>query len=310
MGRTSLRRIAGLPHAAGTASGGECKAIVNSSIVGVFFNDYAAIRRNFLPADYSAVAARHNVVATVTMEAEWDEGRLADETRWTETLHRTNPRFPAAHVARTVLHAPGAADEIAAHAQFPFVRGLRHKPTTASAPDRIDRSAAGSMRDPAWRRGYAALARHGLHFELQAPWWHVDELIDLVAAHPETPVVIVHAFMPSDRSPEALAGWRAALKRSASLPNVAIKISGIGLKGIGWPDVAQRPLIRDMLEIFGVDRCLFASNFPVDGLTGSFDTLYAGYKAATADLSRRDRLKLFHDNAVHLYRLDIPPANS
>ncbi len=272
------------------------------------YGDYASIRRNFLPSHYKRVSADHKVVATVTMEAEWDPALLLEETRWTEALHQIEPSFPAAHVARTLLHMPAALDEIAAHAAFPFVRGLRHKPTAAAAPDRIEAGALGSMSCAQWRRGYAGLAPNALHFELQAPWWHVDELLDLIAAYPETPVVIVHAFMPADRSPEAMAGWRAALKRAASAPQVSMKISGFGLRGVGWPYDAQRPIVRDVIDAFGVDRCLFASNFPVDGLTGSFDTLYSGYKAATADLSLPDRIKLFHDNAVRIYRLDIPKA--
>ena len=274
------------------------------------YGDYAAIRRDFLSADYARVSAGHNVVATVTMEAEWDETLLAGETEWTATLNRANPRFPAAHVARTILHARGAEAELARHARHGFVRGIRHKPAAAAGPGLIEPGTAGSMSDPAWRRGYAELRRHGLHFELQAPWWHVDELLDLIAAFPETPVVINHGFLPADRSPEALAGWRHALARAASAPQVAIKISGIGSKGRPWSLDDNRGVICDLIEAFGPGRCLFASNFPVDGLTGSFDTIFSGFKAATAHLPRADRIKLFHDNAVRIYRLGMPLAGA
>lgn len=274
------------------------------------YGDYAAIRRNFLLADYRRAVAGHNVVATVTMEAEWDEGFRVEETEWTQRLHDAEPRFPAAHVARTYLHEPGAAEELARHAAHPFVKGIRHKPVAAPAPDLIEKVVQGGMTDPEWRRGYAALARNGLHFELQAPWWHVEELLDLVASHPETTVVVNHAFMPSDRSPEAMRGWRVAIRRAASAPQVAMKISGFGISGAGWPLDQQRPIVRELIDAFGTRRCMFASNFPVDGLTGSFDTIYSGYKAATADLPRSDRIDLFHDNAVRVYRLGIGPANA
>lgn len=274
------------------------------------YGDYAAIRTDFLLADYRRVTAGHNVVATVTMEAEWDDAHLIEETRWTNALHEAERRFPAAHIARTFLHEPGAAEQLAEHARFAFVKGIRHKPAAAPRPDAIVRGAPGSMTDPAWGRGYAALQRHGLHFELQAPWWHVDELLDLVAAYPETPVVINHCFLPADRSPEAMAGWRAAIGRAATAPQVAMKISGFGIRDVGWPLEAQRPIVRDLIDAFGIDRCLFASNFPVDGLTGSFDMIYSGFKSATADLTRAERVKLFHDNAVRIYRLDVPLAGT
>lgn len=269
------------------------------------YGDYAAIRCNFLPEDYRRATPGHNVVTTVSMEGEWDEGDLVAESRWmTDVAARHG--LPAAHVARTILHEEGAADELARHAAFALVRGIRHKPTAAPTPGRIERGTPGGMGDPNWRRGYAALARNGLHFELQAPWWHVDELLDLISAFPETPVVINHAFLPADRSSEAIAGWRAATKRAAGAPQVTMKISGIGIKSRPWALEDQRPIIRDLIEAFGVDRCMFASNFPVDSLVGSFDTIYSGFKSVTADLPHADRVKLFHDNAVRTYRLHVP----
>lgn len=274
------------------------------------YGDYSAIRQDFLAQDYRRAISGHNVVASVTMEAEWDESLLVGETEWTKALNRENACFPAAHVARTILNAPDVEASLVRQARGGFVRGIRHKPVVAAAPDKIVNGVPGSMTDPAWRRGYKALQTHGFHFELQAPWWHVDELLELVSAFPETPVVINHGFLPADRSPEAMAGWRRAIKRGATAPQVAMKISGIGVKGRPWSLDDNRAVIDDLIAAFGVERCLFASNFPVDGLTGSFDTIFNGFKKATAGVSRSERLRLFHDNAIRIYRLDIPTAGS
>ncbi len=62
-------------------------------------------------------------------------------------------------------------------------------------------------------------------------------------------------------------------------------------------------MIRDTIAIFGPDRCMFASNYPVDSLAGPFETIFAGFAAAVADRSAEERRKLFHDNAVRIYRL-------
>jgi predicted TIM-barrel fold metal-dependent hydrolase len=279
--------------------------LVDEPMIPFRYGDYSAIRRNFLPDDYRRVSAAHRVVATITMEGEWDEADLVSESRWMSEIAARHG-LPVAHIGRTILHRPSAAEELAQHAAFPLVRGIRHKPTAAPAPGLVERGATGGMSDPNWRRGYRELARHGLHFELQAPWWHVDELLDLVAALPETPVVINHTFLPADRSPDGIAGWRAAMKRAATAPGISLKISGIGIKGRPWQLSEQRGIIRDSIDIFGVERCMFASNFPVDGLVGSFDAIYSGFKAATADLPHADRVKLFHDNAVRIYRLSLP----
>lgn len=272
------------------------------------YGDYASIRTPFMPQHYAAISKNFNVVATVTMEGEYDETNLVAESAWMTKVAAAHGA-PAAHVARAILHHPDAPEVIAGHAQFPIVRALRHKPVAADAPDTIEKATPGSMSDPNWQRGYAALAIHGLHFELQAPWWHVDELMALVEQFPDTPIVINHCFMPVQRTPEALLAWRRAINRAAEAPGITIKISGIGVSGKSWALEDQRPIIDGCIDAFGPDRCLFASNFPVDGLVGSFDDIYDDFLAATADFSLADRIALFHDNAIRIYRLDIPLAN-
>jgi predicted TIM-barrel fold metal-dependent hydrolase len=258
-----------------------------------------------MPDDYKRLAARFNIVATVTMEGEFDEADLVSESAWMTEVANQNAG-PAAHVARAILHRPDAAEVIAGHAVFPIVRAIRHKPTAAGNPDTIEPGKAGSMSDPAWQRGYAALAENHLHFELQAPWWHVDELMALIDKFPDTPVVINHCFMPVDRSSAALGQWRSALQLASSAPNTTIKISGIGINGRPWSLTDQRPIIDACIDAFGPARCMFASNFPVDGLVGTFDDIYSGFLDATRDLPLSDRLAMFHNNAVRIYRLDRP----
>jgi predicted TIM-barrel fold metal-dependent hydrolase len=84
---------------------------------------------------------------------------------------------------------------------------------------------------------------------------------------------------------------------------VFIKISGLGRRGEPWTVQANGPIIRATIAIFGVDRCMFASNYPVDRLAGSFDTIYRGFLAAVGDRPRAEQLQFFHDNACRVYRL-------
>lgn len=267
------------------------------------YGNYTALRQDFLPSDYDRVSSTHRVVATVTMEGEWDEQDPVGESRWIERLRDEHGR-PAAHVARAFLDRDDAEAVIATHANFDFIKGIRHKPTAAGSPGQIDHGAAGSMSNAAWRRGYAALAKHNLHSELQAPWWHVTELIDLIAAHPETPVVINHAFLPVDRSEAGLAAWRDALAQAARCENVTLKISGIGIKGRTWTYADQEPIIRACIDTFGPSRCMFASNFPVDRLCGSFATIFDGFKRASLAYTAGEREALFLATAARVYRLE------
>ncbi len=270
------------------------------------YGDYSSIRGRYMPAEYARDATSHQVVGHVTMEGEWDEATPVAESQWISEVAAAYPRL-LGHIARAFLDRPDVAEVLAGHAQFGIVRAVRHKPAAAPDPSAVVKGAKGSMSDPEWQRGYAMLHPLGLHFELQAPWWHVDELVDLCTQHPETPVVVNHCFMPVDRSADGLRGWRAAIFKAARVPSITIKISGIGIKGRRWSLEDQRPIIETCIEAFGPDRAMFASNFPVDRVIGDFDTIFSGFKSATASLSRADRIKLFHDTAVRVYRLAHPP---
>jgi predicted TIM-barrel fold metal-dependent hydrolase len=167
----------------------------------------------------------------------------------------------------------------------------------------VEKNAPGSMGDPAWRRGYALLESYGLSFDLQTPWWHLEEAAALARDFPNTRLVLNHTGLPADRSPEGLKGWRRAMATLAACPNAAVKISGLGQPGEPWTAQANGPVVRDAIRIFGVERCMFGSNFPVDGLCASFDAIYSGFKTIVRDLPAADQRRLFHDNAVRIYRL-------
>ena len=179
---------------------------------------------------------------------------------------------------------------------------MRQKPAAAASPAAFVAAAPGSMADPAFRAGYRLLARHGLHYDLQTPWWHLGEAADLARDFPDTVIILNHTGLPSDRSPAGLAGWREAMAGFAALPNTAVKISGIGVPGRPWTPDLQREIVLDTIRLFGADRCMVASNFPVDSLCVRYEEIFAGFKEITAALPKEARRAIFHDTALRLYR--------
>ena len=117
-------------------------------------------------------------------------------------------------------------------------------------------------------------------------------------------MIVNHTGLPADRSPEALAAWRTALETVAAQDNVALKISGLGQPGRLWTVAENGPVVRDAIAIFGVARCMFASNFPVDSLIADYRTIFAGFREITAEFPPDEIAGLFHHNAVRYYRLD------
>jgi predicted TIM-barrel fold metal-dependent hydrolase len=280
--------------------------LCDEEVVPFRYGDYSALRRNYLPRDYLRDAAGHDLIKTVYVETEWDPRDFVGETRWLQEII-ADTGLPHAIVAGARLDAPDVEAVLAGHTAFPQVRGIRHKPRAAPSPADVRAGARGSMGDPAWRRGYALLERYGLSFDLQTPWWHLAEAAALARDFPNTQIILNHTGLPADRTPAGLAGWRRAMRTLAAEPNVAVKISGLGQPGQPWTVAANGPIVRDTIAIFGIDRCMFASNFPVDRLCADFDTIFSGFKTIVADLSQAEQTSLFCANALKFYRLDPLP---
>jgi predicted TIM-barrel fold metal-dependent hydrolase len=264
------------------------------------YGDYRALRRPYLPADYFADAATQGVVKTVYVETEWDPADPVGEMRYVAGLRRETG-FPTVAVAQAWLDRDDVAGVLEQQAAFPFVRGIRHKPRANPSPGD---GAPGGMTDARWRAGFARLAHHRLRFDLQTPWWHLHEAAALARDFPETTIILNHAGLPADRSPDGIAGWRRAMAGLAACPNAAVKLSGLGVPGSPWTADANRAIVLTAIELFGVARCMFASNFPVDGLCASFAAIYGGFREIVGGFPLADRRRLFHDNAVRIYALE------
>jgi predicted TIM-barrel fold metal-dependent hydrolase len=131
----------------------------------------------------------------------------------------------------------------------------------------------------------------------------MPEAAELARDFPGTRIVVNHAGLPETRDAETLGQWRTAMAPLASCPNVLMKISGLGVRGEAWTIGQQAPVVDALIADFGVERCLFASNHPVDAIVVKLDDLWAGFKTLTRKLNPEQRLTLFCDNAVALYGL-------
>jgi predicted TIM-barrel fold metal-dependent hydrolase len=268
------------------------------------YGDYTALRRNYLQADYlgDTASAGLEVQGTVYVETEWDPADPRGEMRFIEA-YRRETGLPTVAVAHTRLDSPEAAELLAYHASFAFVRSIRHKPRAHPRPGMGE---PGGMADTAWRRGFAELAPLGLRFDLQTPWWHMAEAAALARDFPDTTLIINHAGLPADRSAEGLTAWRLAMAQVATCPNVYVKISGIGVPGRAWTAQANADIVRHLIDVFSVSRCMFASNFPVDSLCGSFAQIFGSFGEIVADLSADEQDALFRTNAIRVYAMELP----
>ena len=195
-----------------------------------------------------------------------------------------------------------------------IVGGLPPTDTVAEAVALLDRQMAaarfrgvrpmgGLDRPVPERQVLGALAERNLVFELMA---HPDQLLpaaEQLAGIDDLVVVVEHTGWPRSDSGEERVLWRAGLDALAGLGGqVVCKLSGLAMPLQSVAVEVLRPWLEAAIEIFGVDRCMFASNFPVDSMFGTFDELYGTFDAVTAGLDDESRTKLFAANAERVYR--------
>ena len=255
------------------------------------YGDYSALRRPYLPVDYFSDAGPHHVAKTVYVETEWDPRDPIGEMRYVEKLRRETG-FPTVAVAQAWLDHDDLGATLAALAQFDFVRGIRHKPRP------------GQMSDPRWRAGFAQLVRQGLRFDLQAPWAQLEEAARLARDFPHASIILNHTGLPADRSRAGITAWNQALRALAACSNTAIKVSGLGVPGKAWTVQANREVVLAAIDVFGIERAMFASNFPVDGLCATFDAIVTGMRAILRDFPAVEQRAFFHDNTIRIYDME------
>ena len=267
-----------------------------------FLGNYEFIRKNYLPVDYLNDSKEHNVIGTIHCEAEWDRNDQVGETRWLENLSKKN-KFPNAIVAHAWFHKKNSEEVIAKQASFDMVKGIRSKPITKLLPTSDDLTCEGSMQDINWRNGLKLLEKYNLNYDLRIPNWHLEEAIEIVRLIPNTKVIINHAGFPWDRTEQGMEYWRKGIKLMSLEPNTFIKLSEFGVKDKDWNYSQNEQIIKELIDLFSPQRCMFASNFPVSKIKISFKDLYNNYKKIVKSFSSDEKKWLFAKTASEVYNL-------
>lgn len=194
------------------------------------------------------------------------------------------------------LRDPDCSNQLAQQARDPAFRGLRFTPLLDDDPE-------GYLRSKAARQTCDALRDHGALVEVLAPPMLFGAVEALAGERPDLPVVLAHFGLP-DGDPAHIGGWRSALADLARLPNVHVKVSGLPLSGDPAQDrVMTTAHLNVLLELFGPERMLYASNWPVATALappGHWRMLLDAALQA-ANVPESDQLAIFRGNALQLY---------
>jgi predicted TIM-barrel fold metal-dependent hydrolase len=264
----------------------------------------AAICRSYLLEEYLGEGKGEvRAVGAVHVEA-----FPTDPVKETETLAKvadTSP-VPLVIVSYGDLTSPDFPALLDQHAAYPIFRGIRQVVNQHEDPQR-SYGVPDRMSHPNFLGGLRELGRRGLTFDLQLYPHQMDQAAALAAQASETQFVLNHAGMWADRHLEGWKQYKAGLRTLAAQPNIAVKISGLGMLDPKWTTESIRPLVLETLEAFGTRRAMFASNFPVDKLYSDYATVWRAFAAIVKNLSDAERAALFRDNARATYRIPVTP---
>ncbi len=265
-----------------------------------FLGNTGGLKHDFWAEQFVPLAKAQNVTRSVYVESHFDPP--IEETAQIDAFAQAHG-FPHAIIGRVDPGSPELDQDLDTHMRSPLFRGTRVMVNWDDDP--MLRSGAGpdALTRADWRAGYAELGRRDLSVEVMALPGQLIALADLAAACPETRLVIGHAGMPLRRTPAENRVWQTGMAGLAAMPHVWVKISGLAMIDHHWTTASITPIVHDLVELFTPHRCMFASNFPVEGLHASYDALWDAFDAITAGYADADRDALFRDTARRLYAI-------
>ena len=236
------------------------------------------------------------------------------------------PRVAAGIIGHANVMRGAAVDEVLeAHiAASPRFRGIRHSTNWDASPDVdfYEAESQGMMREPAFHEGFARLEHHRLVFDAWLYHPQIPELTELARAFPGVSIVLNHFGTPLGIGPyvgreeEVFSEWKVSMEALAQCPNVTAKLGGLMMpvNGFGLHERPRPPTSQELadataryylhtIECFGVERCMFQSNFPEEKISCSYPVLWNSFKRIAADFSASEKAALFHDTATRVYRL-------
>jgi predicted TIM-barrel fold metal-dependent hydrolase len=275
---------------------------LNGPMVPRIFGPYEAIRRDYPIAEYLDDIKGTGVVGSVYVQTNWEPRRAIEEVAWVQEIADAHG-FPHAIVGFADLSGETLPAALSAMQRYPRLKGIRQQVHWHENPQYRFAPRPDVMADEAWRRGFAQLASRRLLFELQIFTSQMTAGATLARAFPDTTFVLEHAGMPEDLSASGRAAWRAGMRGLADCPNMFVKLSALGTFVHRATLADIKPIVSDTVTLFGAERCLWGSNFPIEKLWTDYATLVEISCEAVAHLPPSEQRQILSETARRLYGL-------
>lgn len=266
-----------------------------------FVGENKRLRRDYLIDNYLQDINGQNIVKSVHIQAGWSREKSVDESKWLQSI-ADQYGYPHAIVAYADFSASNIEKILIQHCQCSNIRGIRqilnwHSNLYFSGCDED------YINMPIWQNNFNLLAKYNLSFDMQVYPSQMPIAFKLAKKYPDIQIILNHAGMPLFTGVTNFETWYKNMQQLAKLPNIAVKISGFGMFDHNWTVTKIRHLVLNVIDLFGVGRCMFASNFPVDQLYKTYDEILCAFLAIVKDFSYTEKKQLFYTNATKIYRI-------
>lgn len=266
------------------------------------FGPYDAIRRDYLIGEYLEDVSGTGIEKSVYVQANWPAERFEDEVAWVQSV-ADETGWPHGIVGYCDMLQADARPALDRLSGYPLMRGIRQQLHWHDNPLYRFAEQPDLARNTDLQRNVGHLADYGWSFDLQVFAGQMDGAAALADTCPDVTFVLQHAGMPEDLSDAGRTAWSEAMSDLAGRANVVCKLSAFGTF-IHRNDTSHiADITRQALSMFGAERCLFGSNFPIEKLWTGLRALVAAFIDATSGLAHAEREAIFHGTAERVYRL-------
>ena len=266
------------------------------------FGEYGAIRRDYLIEEYLKDIHGNGIEKSVYVQANWEPSQAIDEAKWVQSVS-DEYGWPNAIVAYADFTVEDVRPQLDALSKVDLVRGIRQQFHWHENPAYRFAPHANLASDENVKRNMQHFSDYGWSFDLQVFADQMSDAAQLIEDCPDVTFILQHSGMLEDISGAGIADWEEGMRKLAVYPNMINKLSAFGTFIHRNDPSFISDMIHRSIAIFGADRCMFGSNFPIEKLWTSYDELFAAFKSAAKVLSQDQQNLIFKQTAMKIYRL-------
>ena len=266
------------------------------------FGPYSAIKRDYLIDEYCTDLQGMGINKSVYVQANWAPNWFEDEVAWVQKVSDESG-WEMGIVGFADFTHGDVRPQLDKLKKYSRMRGIRQQLHWHENPLYRFASVPSLAADPEIQRNICHLADYGWSFDLQVFARQMTGAVQLAESCPDVTFILQHAGMLEDTSEAGWAEWREGMAKLAACSNVCSKLSAFGTFIHKNDPAFIKTMIEETVGIFGAERCLYGSNYPIEKLWTSYADLFAAFRDGAADLTDDQQQAIFEGTAARVYRL-------